>query len=51
MHQEGVQRIISLRGGIRALAGQKYLGPLLNCFLSYEHAKQFGMFGLIADWE
>ncbi|RVX72688.1 hypothetical protein B0A52_04086 [Exophiala mesophila] len=34
MHQEGVQRIIALRGGIRALAGQKQLGPLLNCFLS-----------------
>ena len=46
MHQEGVQRIIALRGGIRALAGQKQLGPLLNCFLSYEHAEQFQMLAL-----
>ncbi|KAL5362946.1 fungal-specific transcription factor domain-containing protein, partial [Aspergillus floccosus] len=33
-HLEGLQKLITLRGGIRALAGIPSLAPLLHCFVS-----------------
>ncbi|KAG2421613.1 hypothetical protein HFD88_005588 [Aspergillus terreus] len=32
-HLEGLQRLITLRGGIRSLAGSPSLAPLLHCFV------------------
>lgn len=34
-HLDGVQRLITLRGGFRALAGSESLAPLLRYFLLY----------------
>ena len=43
-HLEGVQRLITLRGGIRAVAGSKRLEPLLLCFVLYVIMGKTGRF-------